>query len=351
MSGLTTTLWSAATWRRFHPRRLDAAVVKLSLVKHGCDRSQPAKAVTGHRTPKRSALISVVVFCFVVFAPAQVRADLSASQARKALTRMTGVELKSSAVRVKSVSNSDASSANVTADIQTVFKFQADKDGHWHINEVRTAPDSWEEVELIARALNAQVDRGVCNASDPPFKNKSTTAPSVKRARCLIGNLLGIDIPSDAVRVQEVNTSPFPLASEPSVAVVAWVRVEAQLQKDKSGWRAVQLRTGNRDWVRIDELASLLNQRKQERARAEMALVAAALEKYRKERGSYVISDSHRQAIDFLSPRYLGRVIRVDPWNQPYKYVGDRDHFTIRSSGQDRKADTPDDIELSSPSK
>ena len=49
-------------------------------------------------------------------------------------------------------------------------------------------------------------------------------------------------------------------------------------------------------------------------------------------------------AIDYLTPRYLVQVIRVDPWHQPYKYLGERDHFTLRSTGPDGKADTPDDI-------
>ena len=74
--------------------------------------------------------------------------------------------------------------------------------------------------------------------------------------------------------------------------------------------------------------------------------MAKALEAFRRDRGTFVVSDSHPVAIDFLSPRYLARVIRVDPWHQPYKYQGERDHFTLRSTGPDRKDNTPDDIEL-----
>ncbi|MCA1605286.1 MAG: type II secretion system protein GspG, partial [Acidobacteria bacterium] len=77
-------------------------------------------------------------------------------------------------------------------------------------------------------------------------------------------------------------------------------------------------------------------------------LIAGALEKFRGDRGSYVISDSQAVAIDHLSPRYLAQVIRVDPWHQPYKYQGERDQFTLSSAGPDGKADTPDDIRLSS---
>ena len=140
---------------------------------------------------------------------------------------------------------------------------------------------------------------------------------------------------------------PIPMASQPSATVVAWLRVDARLTSDKGCWHVAELRTGNRDWVKLDPLLAALNQQKQKLAHSELELIAGALEKFRRDRGFYVVSDKQSVAIDFLSPRYLGRVIRVDPWNQPYKYLGERDHFTLRSTGPDRKADTPDDILLS----
>jgi hypothetical protein len=77
-------------------------------------------------------------------------------------------------------------------------------------------------------------------------------------------------------------------------------------------------------------------------------LIGGALEKFRKDRGFFVVSDSHSVAVDYLSPRYLPRVIRLDPWHQPYKYRGERDRFTLRSAGPDGKEDTPDDIQIQS---
>jgi hypothetical protein len=45
------------TCHRFGPRRLDAATfTKLNY--KSCDRSQPTKAVTGHRTPKETPIDS-----------------------------------------------------------------------------------------------------------------------------------------------------------------------------------------------------------------------------------------------------------------------------------------------------
>ena len=292
-------------------------------------------------------LFPVLACCVVVLTGADARADLSASQARKVITRIAGFELKRSAVRVKSVSATSASAAEVTAEIQTVFKFETDKEGRWRVAEIRTGQERWEDIDLIASALGTQVAKGVCTAPDPRLQGKLATDPSVKRARCLLGSLLGIEIPSDAIRIQEVNPLPISLASQDSATVVAWVRVDARLANDKGGWHVTELRTGNRRWVSLDPFVAAVNEQKEKQAREELNLIAIALEKFRKDRGFYVVSDKQSIAIDFLSPRYLPRVIRVDPWHQPYKYLGERDHFTLRSSGPDGKPDTPDDILLS----
>jgi hypothetical protein len=294
-----------------------------------------------------SLLFPMLACCVIVLACVDARADLSASQARKAISRIAGFELKSSEVRVKSVSGSSSSAADVSAEIKTVLKFEADKEGRWRVAEIRTGQDRWESIDLIANALGTQVAKGDCNAPDPRASGKVADDPSVKRARCLLGHLLGVEIPSDAIRIQEVDPMPIPMASQPSATVVAWLRVDTRLTSDKSGWHVAELRIGNRDWVKLEPLLASLNQQKQKLAHSELELIAGALEKFRRDRGFYVVSDKQSVAIDFLSPRYLGRVIRVDPWNQPYKYLGERDHFTLRSTGPDRKADTPDDILLS----
>ena len=293
---------------------------------------------------RTASIFQLLVCCVILLTGTDARADLSASQARKAITRIAGFELKSSEVRVKSVSASSASAADVSAEIKTVLKLEADKEGRWRVAEIRTGQDRWESIDLIANALGTQVAKGDCNAPDPRVRGKVAVDPSVKRARCLLGHLLGVEIPSDAIRIQEVNPMPIPMASQPSATVVAWLRVDARLMNNKSAWHVAELRTGNRDWVKLEPLLAALNQHKQKLAHSELELIAGALEKFRRDRGFYVVSDKQSVAIDFLSPRYLGRVIRVDPWNQPYKYLGERDHFTLRSTGPDRKPDTPDDV-------
>lgn len=289
-------------------------------------------------------LSALVVSAFTLLAT-NVKADLSAGQARKALTKIPGFEVNSGAVRVKSVSGS-SSEPIVSAELKTIFKFETDKDGKWGVAEIRTGQDRWEKIDAIAAALKTSSARGNCNALDPPVRNRMPLDPSVKRARCLLASLLGIELPSDAIRIQEVAPMPIPFATQPSATVTAWVRIEARLARDKSGWRLSEVRTGNGNWVAFEPLLAALNEEKSRQARSDLELIARALEKFRQERGFYVVSDSEAVAIDHLSPRYLARVIRLDPWHQPYRYVGERDSFVLRSAGPDAKDNTPDDIEL-----
>ena len=299
-----------------------------------------------HGKIRTALLFTLLACCLPAFSASNVRAALTPRQARTAITRMAGFKLTNGSVRVKTVSATNAAGAEVSAEIRTVFKFAQDKQGRWRVAEIRTGQDRWEEIDLIANALRMQVVTDVCTALDPPARGSLAIDPSAKRARCLLGSLLGVETPSDAVRIQEVDPMPVPLASQSSATVVAWIRVDARLLNDKTGWRVAELRTGNNDWVKVEPVVAAVNEEKQKKARAEMESIARALEKFRQERGFYVVSDSQAVAIDHLSPRYLVQVIRVDPWHQPYKYQGERDHFTLRSAGPDGKADTPDDIVL-----
>jgi hypothetical protein len=299
----------------------------------------------------RPLLFRLLVVCLLAFIVPNVRADLSPKQARKLITRMPGFELTNGSVRIKSISASSAQAAEVTAEIKTAFKFEMDKQGSWRVAEIRTHPDLWEDLTLVAKALGSSVNANECNAPDPPHRDALATDPSVKRARCLLGDLLGVEVPSDAVRIQEVAPFSIPLVSQPSAVVTAWIRVDARVLHDSKGWRVEELRTGKLEWVKLELLIASLNEEKQRRARTDLESIARALEAFRGERGYYVVSDKHPVAVDHLSPRFLPQIIRVDPWHQPYKYDGQRDHFTLRSSGPDGKDNTADDIRIAGPSR
>jgi len=165
---------------------------------------------------------------------------------------------------------------------------------------------------------------------------------SPKEARKLIAKLAGINLPSDAVRVKSVSS----LGN--SAVVVAQVETAFRFVNENDKWRVAEIRTGDRNWEDVESLVRALNTEKTSRVRAELETIATALEAFKRERGAYIESKSEAQLIDFLSPRYLPRVIRLDAWHQPDEYEGARNSYILRSSGPDGKPNTPDDITRSS---
>lgn len=160
-----------------------------------------------------------------------------------------------------------------------------------------------------------------------------------KEARKLIANMAGIKLPSDAVRVREVSMSGS------SALVVAQVETAFRFNRGDDGkWRVAEIRTGDNAWEDVEMLVRAVNTEKAERARAEMETLATALEAFRRERGFYVVAKGESALVDQLNPRYLARIVRVDPWHKPYLYEGARDAYTLRSTGADGKENTADDV-------
>ena len=162
---------------------------------------------------------------------------------------------------------------------------------------------------------------------------------SPSEARRVIARMAGIQLPSDAVRVKDVSITGN------TAVVVAQVETAFRFVKGDNGkWRVAEIRTGDRRWEDVDLLLKALNVEKTARARAELESIATALEAYRREHGGYLEAKSEARLVDQLNPRYLARVVRVDPWHQPYESEVTRASFVLRSSGPDGKPNTTDDV-------
>lgn len=162
---------------------------------------------------------------------------------------------------------------------------------------------------------------------------------SASQARKLIANMAGAKLPTSAVRVREVS------AMGSSAVVVAQVETAFRFEKGGDGkWRVAEIRTGDDRWEDLGAIERAVNSEKAARARAELETLATALEAYRRERGFYVVAGDERALEDHLNPRYLARILRVDPWHKPYLYDGARDSYTLRSAGPDGEENTADDI-------
>lgn len=293
--------------------------------------------MTGQITIRVSLLVGIFLLTF-----SSAQADLSQKQARQAITKTVGMALSSSAVRVQSVSSSSKDTGEASAQLELVFRVTRDEGGLWRLRELRTGDARWDDVELVAAAAKFEPDRNACHWKDEYDRYRRESELSVKLARCLVADYFNVSLPSETVRIKSL--SPLNFGSQPSALAVALVQADFKLTKDTRGWRVVELRTGNRGWVNVDGVASGIDALKNSRTIEDLNLIASALERHRRERGSFIVSDKYSVVIDNLNPRFLNRVIRLDQWQRPLRYQGTQDHFTLRSLGPDGKENTPDDI-------
>jgi Type II secretion system (T2SS), protein G len=294
-------------------------------------------------------LLIVLTFASLwALSPANVRANPSQNDLRKAIQAMLGSSLPSNAVQVREIRTTNENTAEVSAEIQAVFRARQ-VDGRWRLSEIRTAPERWEQLDLIAQALHANLPSGDCDQPSQFVRSASPTALTMKRARCLVAELLGVSLPSDEVRIKNMSLLELPFGSESSALIEAFIQADFRVARDARGWHVSEVKTGTRDWTNIESFAAALNEVKRVNATADLAAIANALIEFRRDRGAFVVSDTESVLIDHLSPRYLTRVIRVDPWHRPYEYEGEQNQFSLRSVGPDGKTGTPDDIVVSGP--
>ena len=279
------------------------------------------------------------LWLLLVLAPVVARADLSQSQARKLIQALGG-----DSVRVQQIRAGSAESAEVVAELQLVFRV-TQHDGRWRLSEVRTAPNRWERVDYIAQAVKVEITEDKCDAPSEFARTTDATALTTKRARCLVAALFNVELPSDQVRIRNVSPFGFSFGSaDASALITSLVQLDYRFVRDGGAWQVAAVKAGNRDWLDLQGVSASVDQIKRTSAANELSLIAQALDNYRRDRGVYVVSDKESVLIDHLSPRYLTRVIRVDPWHRPYQYEGSQTSYSLRSLGPDGKPNTGDDI-------
>ena len=161
-------------------------------------------------------------------------------------------------------------------------------------------------------------------------------------ARRLIARVAGIELPTSAVKIRQIST----LGS--AAMVEADVTTAFRFARGDNGdWRVAEIRIGQDRWENVEVLTAALNTQRRALAQSELETMATALEALRRERGFYVVADSQSVLMDHLAPRYLQRIIRLDPWQHFYEYTGTRERFRLRSVGADGRPDTPDDVVIS----
>lgn len=325
------------------------------------------------------SLIIAFAFCFFASsASAQKRPKpaLKESDARRVVAEAPGFALRTGAVKVKEVSPAGSTPVTVSASVTVAFRLVRVEDERmaqtggafkvkrWRAAEFRTGDRSWEEFDLVAdgvgparleaarRALEELVTEFEAQQA-APARAEVVVVPSVS----IEGD--GKDKNRDKKKDEAEKKTVEPLTRGPLTikllslmgsSAVAEVEVGAvfTVSKDARGkWRVTSIEVGGETARDLEALRLKVNVRKVGRAREDLAEMQEALETFRRERGFYVVGEDSVVLQDQLSPLYAGRIIRLDPWHNPYHYAGTTTSYTLASDGPDGKRHTADDVTLS----
>ena len=324
----------------------------------------------------------VVAFAFCVFASgasAQKRPKpaLKESDARRAVAEAPGFALRTSAVKVREISPAGSTPVTVSAGVTVAFRLVRVEDERvpqtggafkvkrWRAAEFRTGDRLWEEFDLVAdsagperleaarRALEELVTEFEAQQAAAARAAAAVVVPSVSTEGA------DKDQPKDQKKDEAAKETAAPLTRGPLTvkqlslmgsSAVAEVEVAAlfTVSKDARGkWRVTGVEVGGESVGDLEALWLKADAHKVERVRADFAEMREALEAFRRERGFYVVGEDSVVLFDHLGPRYAKRIIRLDPWHNPYRYAGTQASYTLASDGPDGKRNTADDVTLS----
>lgn len=337
-----------------------------------------------------AASLCAALLCVAAPLPAQAqkrpKPALSAKDARRAIASARGFGLQTGAVKVKDVSPAGREPVVVTAEVTEAFRLawvedeRAPQTGgvfrlkRWRAVEFRTGDRAWEEFDIFAaaagesrveaarRALEELVtefaalqaeaggagggpaggEAGAVGAVEGEGGKEEKEAKREKDAKKEEGGAKPAEpLTRGPLTIKQLS----PMGSTAVVEVV--VEAAFTLSKDARGrWQVSAVSVGGETVADLESLWQTVNTLKAERARADLSALAGALEAFRRERGFYVVARDSVALLDHLAPRYSKRVIRLDPWRNPYRYEGTAARYTLGSDGPDGKPGTADDVTL-----
>lgn len=321
------------------------------------------------------SLIFAFACCFFAAdASAQKRPKpaLKESDARRAVAEAPGFALRTGAVKVKEVSPAGSSPVTVSAGVTVAFRLVRVEDERvaqtggafkvkrWRAAEFRTGDRSWEEFDLVADGVGDERIESARRALEELVTEFEAQQAASARAEVVVVPSVSVEgNGKDKKKDEAAQKTAEPLTRGPLTikqlslmgsSAVAEVEVAAvfTVSKDARGkWRVTSIEVGGETASDLEALGLKVNARKVGRAREDLAEMTEALEAFRRERGFYVVGEDSVVLHDQLSPLYARRIIRLDPWHNPYRYAGTTASYTLASDGPDGKRHTADDVTLS----
>src|SRR5947209_16216676 len=307
---------------------------------------QKAKEKSGRHGPRLALFLLPFAFLLLPYVLAQAqkkpRPALKKGEAKRVVAATPGFKLKNSAVKVKEVSAAGATPVSVVAEVTEALRFARVEDEsapqdtgifkkkRWRAVEFRTGDRSWEEFDFLAAPLGEAKLEAARGALEELVTEYSARLGSNK------GDDVEVVSEGDGGKddgkkkdekkkkgAQPLTRGPLTIKqlSMMGSSAIAEVVVDAtfRLSRDAQGkWVVEEIVFGGESSGDLAAHLRSVNSEKAERARTDLAVLRDALEAFRAERGFYVVAVDSIVLLDYLSPRYIKHIIRLDPWHNPY---------------------------------
>ncbi|MBN2321490.1 MAG: hypothetical protein JXR49_20600 [Acidobacteria bacterium] len=153
--------------------------------------------------------------------------------------------------------------------------------------------------------------------------------------------------PQQLLEKDDIDIVHITQTSGSSVVVESRVKTAFRLQKVNDVWEVRDIRIGNGQWEKVEDLTTALTRVKNEQTRLLLEQVAASVEEYRRDTGKMPEFEDYVDLSDVLAPKYMKSLIRLDSWRNPLRAKAlNTDSIQVISAGPDLRFNTDDDISL-----
>ncbi len=158
-----------------------------------------------------------------------------------------------------------------------------------------------------------------------------------------IRTLGGAELDAGAVEVTNARASGGRATADVTI------RTAVTLRRQGNRWVLDEVRLADRRWEKVDRIVEAIDRARAEETRRQMDKILTGIVDYRRVHGSLPRLDSFVELIDLLNPEFLDEVIRLDGWQNPYRFEQEDDGtLELRSDGPDGRRGTDDDLVIRS---
>lgn len=153
--------------------------------------------------------------------------------------------------------------------------------------------------------------------------------------------------PAAVLAKNDIDVVSVTQAGSREAVAETYLHTAFRLEKVGNDWVIREIKVGQGQWEKLDDLVRTLQQVKIDETRRLLEKIVNAIEAYEQKNGRLPEFQNYVELSDTLYPAYLSPLAREDAWKRPLRAERTSSN-TIRltSAGPDGKIGTPDDIEL-----